>query len=134
MKQLFFLASLVSLACLSCKSKKDTTKTTEPAKTETTASTSSIVNYRLLVSFISKASGPDNTKVEALIAYVNGHPKKPVYKTVLWGREGESDFYFTLSELTKTEVTSFINEVKKIADGSDMMQIKENVQIEHQGR
>ncbi|MBI3517774.1 MAG: hypothetical protein HY062_00255 [Bacteroidetes bacterium] len=134
MKQLFFLASLVSLACLSCKSKKDVTKTSEATKTETTASADAPANYRLVISFISKGGGPDHKKQEALLAYVNGHPKKPAYKTVLWGREGENDFCFTLSELTKSEVTTFINEVKKIADGSDMMKIIENMPSEHQGR
>ncbi len=138
MKQLFFLASLISLACISCKSKKETAKTTEPAKTETTATATSTadapVNYRLVLSFISKGAGPDHKRQEAIMAYVNNHPKKPVYKTVLWGREGESDFCFTLSELNKTETASFINEIKKIVGDTDMIKVTENAQNEHQGR
>jgi len=137
MKRIFFLASLASLACLSCKAKKEAAKTAEatPTTEVTQQNSDSIVTYRLVVSFISKGGGPDHTKQTALLKYIESHPKKPAYKTVLWGREGENDYCFTLSELTtKAEVISFIDNVKKIAAGSDMMQVSENVPTQHKGR
>ncbi|MBC7694500.1 MAG: hypothetical protein H7141_03545 [Burkholderiales bacterium] len=136
MKRLFFLASLVTLACISCKAKKEATKISEaPQVTETKQAPETTIIYRLIVSFISKGAGLDRTKQSALLAYIDSHPKKPAYSSILWGREGENDYCFTLSELqTKAEITSFIENVKKIAGGSDMMQISENVVSQHKGR
>lgn len=135
MKTLYFLAAIVSLGCLSCKAKKETTKTETPQIIETKQTTNTDMTYRLIVSFISKGAGPDRSKQTALLAYVEAHPKKPAYKTVLWGREGETDYCFSLSELqTKAEMNSFLENVKKIAAGSDMMQLSENVVSQHRGR
>lgn len=89
----------------------------------------------MIVSFISKGAGTDSGKRSALLAYVDGHNLKPGYKTVMWGREGETDYCFTLSELTsKKDVVNFITEVRKIASGSDMMIISENAECQHKGR
>ena len=136
MKKLFFLISLISFVCISCKAKKETTKTTEVSQvTETKQAPDTLMTYRLIVSFISKGAGLDRTKQTALLAYVESHPKKPAYKTVLWGREGETDYCFSLSELqTKAEMNSFLENVKKIAAGSDMMQLSENAVSQHKGR
>ena len=135
MKKIFFLASLVSLACLSCKSKKEAVATTENTATVVPNTSDAPVTYRLIVSFISKGAGTDGEKRTAFLAYVNAHPKKPVYKTVVWGREGEADYCFNLSEFpSKKELITFIEDVKKIAAGSDMMNISENAECPHKGR
>ncbi|MES2567170.1 MAG: hypothetical protein V4565_09910 [Bacteroidota bacterium] len=136
MKRLFFLASLVSLACISCKAKKEASKSSEPTPVANLiTSQESSKTYRLIVSFISKGAGLDRTKQTTLLSYIESHPKKPAYTTVLWGREGETDYCFSLSELkTKAEINSFIENVKKIAAGSDMMQLSENAVSEHKGR
>ena len=136
MKQLFFLASLVSLACLSCKSKKEVAKTAAaPVTTATATAPDAPVTYRLLVSFTSKGAGTDSEKRTALLAYVDGHSKKPAYKTVNWGREGETDYCFNLSELTsKKDMIDFIEEVKKIAATSDRILVNENAECQHKGR
>jgi len=136
MKQLFFLASLVSLACISCKSKKEAVKSSQTATASSTAVTPDApITYRLIVSFISKGAGTDGPKRTAFLAYVNGHALKPAYKTVGWGREGEADYCFNLSELTsKKDLVAFIEEVKKISGGSDMMNVVENAECQHKGR
>ena len=136
MKQLFFLASLISLACISCKSKKETAKSTEStAAVATTQTPESTITYRLLVSFTSKGAGTDNEKRTAFLAYVDAHVKKPAYKTINWGREGETDYCFNLSELSaKKDMIAFIEEVKKIASGSDRIIIAENAECQHKGR
>ncbi len=136
MKQLFFLASLVSLACISCKSKKEATKVTEtaPIASTSTAPEAPIV-YRLLVSFISKGAGTDSEKRTAFLAYVDGHPSKIAYKTITWGREGETDYCFNLSELSgKKDMVAFIESVKKIAASSDRIIVSENAESQHKGR
>jgi len=135
MKKIFFLASLVSLACISCKSKKEATKTTENTASTVSTSSDKPVTYRLIVSFISKGAGTDSDKRTAFLAYVDGHALKPAYKTVTWGREGETDYCFNLSELTsKKDMVAFIDEVRKIAAGSDMMNVTENAECQHKGR
>lgn len=136
MKKLILLASFVSLACISCNAKKEAAKIAEvPQVTETKQTPDTSMTYRLIVSFISKGAGPDITKRTAFLSFIESHPKKPAYLPVLWGREGESDYLFRLSELkSKAEITSFIDNVKKIAEGSDMLQISENAVSQHKGR
>lgn len=136
MKKIFFLASLISLACTAaCKSKKEAVKTTDNTKTSVSNTPDSTITYRLIVSFISKGAGTDLEKRTAFLKYVESHPKKPAYKTVVWGREGEVDYCFNLSELSsKKEIDSFIADVKKIAAASDMVFISENAECQHKGR
>ncbi len=135
MKKLFFLASLISLACISCKSKKEAIKTTENTTSNATTSADAPITYRLIVSYISKGAGTDGTKRTAFLSYVDGHALKPAYKTVTWGREGETDYCFNLSELSsKKDIIDFISEVRKIAAGSDMMNVSENAECLHKGR
>lgn len=135
MKKIFFLASLISLACISCKSKKEAVKTTENTTSEATNTADKPVTYRLIVSFISKGAGTDSQKRSTFLDYIDKHPLKPAYKTVTWGREGETDYCFNLSELTaKNDLVTFIDEIKKIAAGSDMMNLTENAECQHKGR
>ena len=136
MKQLFFLASLISLACISCKSKKEAAIVTETAPVAaTSAAPETPIVYRLLVSFISKGAGPDSEKRTAFLAYVDAHPSKPAYKTVNWGREGEIDYCFNLSELSsKKDMIAFIESVRKIAAGSDRIIVNENAECQHKAR
>ena len=134
MKKLFFLASLVSLACLSSKSKKEAVKNAEITPIAYN-NAEAPVTYRLIVSFISKGAGTDHEKRTAFLKYVDSHPKKPKYKTAIWGREGEADYCFKLSEFkSKKEVAKFINDIKKMAVGTDMMSVSENAECPHKGR
>lgn len=135
MKKLFFLASLVSLACMTCKAKKETVKIIENTPASFSNTPDAPITYRLIVSFISKGAGTDPEKRTAILAYVKNHPKKPAYKTVIWGREGEADYCFTLSEFSSKKARAkFIADIKKIAAGSDMVFISENAECQHKGR
>jgi hypothetical protein len=135
MKKIFFLASVISLACTSCKSKKEVSKTIEnPANTASSVAATP-TSYRLIVSFISKGAGPDSEKIKSFLAYIDGHPKKPAYQTIAWGREGEVDYCFTLSELTsKKDLVGFIEDIKKIGAGNDMLIVSENAECQHKSR
>ncbi len=129
MKKLFFLAAISCLviSAISCKAKQETAST---PKTEDATP----VKYRLVVTFISKGSGPDREKTTALIAFVEAHAKKPSYKAEHWGREGESDYCFNLTELSKSEQTEFVASITKLMAGSDMVFIKENAEVSHKKR
>ncbi len=141
MKQLFILASLLVIASISicCKTKKNTTTSTTssvPATTEIAAALEDekTIQYRVIISFISKGAGIDLKLSSAITAYVSAHPKKPTSKIVSWGREGETDHCFLLKELTKTEQVDFIAGVKRIIGTSDMVLLTENSKCNHQGR
>jgi hypothetical protein len=140
MKNLFFLAAVSSLALstVSCKSKKDATASGGNSSTATSAAPASEpqpITYRLIVSFISKGAGTDGPKRTAFTEYVAANAKKPAYKEVRWGREGEGDYCFTLSEFkSEADKVSFIDGVKKIAAESDLIVVSENAQCQHKGR
>ena len=128
MKNLFFLSAIVCLviSSISCKSKQAATNLTNTKTEDVTPS-----KFRLVVSFISKGAGPDRVKTAALIAYVEAHPKKPAFTQEHWGREGETDYCFSLTELTKSEQIDFVTNVTKMMAGSDMVFIKENAESNH---
>lgn len=140
MKTIVTLAAVISLSfvSISCKSHKNTSSSGSAASTSSstaeTGSTSSEQSYRIIVSFTSKGAGTSAEKREAFLKYVESHPKKPAYKEVLWGREGETDYCLTLSELSKKEQVTFVDEVKKAMAGSDQVIITENAVSQHRGR
>lgn len=90
--------------------------------------------YRLIVSFISKGAGANSDQRQAFLNYVDSLAKKPAYKLVRWGREGETDYCFTLKELSKKEQSTFISEVKKKLAGSDRVFVEENAVCKHHAR
>jgi len=140
MKTIFILASAISLslATMACKSHKNASTSGSAASASTqnteTGNTSSEQTYRIIVSFTSKGAGTSTEKREAFLKYVESHPKKPAYKEVLWGREGETDYCLNLSELSKKEQLTFVEEVKKLMAGSDRVIITENAVSQHRGR
>jgi len=86
------------------------------------------VKYRVVVSFASQGSGIDAKKFEAITDFVNKHPKKPVYEVVMRGREGEREYCFHLKEIKKKEQKEFIEELRKLAQGSDIVSVTENAE------
>lgn len=131
MKNVFILASATFLffLALSCKSKQATSSTaTETAgdvKTQT---------YRLIISFMSRGAGTNSDQKTSILTYIDTHPKKPVSNKVLWGREGETDYCFTLKELKSAEQVEFISHIKKLSEGNDLISLSENAVCQHTGR
>lgn len=143
MKQTIIIVSLLFITSISigCKAKKETSSTTNSsastatnADTQTTMEDEKTIQYRLIISFISKGAGIDSKLSDAITAYTSSHPKKPASKLISWGREGENDHCFLLKELTKTEQVEFIAEIKKIIGSSDMVLLTENSKCMHKGR
>lgn len=91
-------------------------------------------SYRLIVSFISKGAGTDGKAHEKFLAYVQNHPKKPVFEEKRWGREGEKDYLFMLKEMNADEQKVFVEEVKKLVSSSDLIILKENEVYVKKGR
>lgn len=136
---LLLISATIALAALpACKSSKPASSAAATASGSTAqagdpASQAEPV-YRVIVSFTSKGAGTVAEKREAFLKYVESHPRKPAYKTVLWGREGETDYCLLLTELSKKEQLNFVEELKKAMAGSDQVIITENAECQHRGR
>jgi hypothetical protein len=87
---------------------------------------------RLVISFISKGGGIDRNTKNKVLAYLESynktHGKSILYETIRWGREGEVDFCFSLSELKKKEQNKFIQELKSLVGNSENVRIAENTE------
>ncbi|MBS1637889.1 MAG: hypothetical protein JST26_18395 [Bacteroidetes bacterium] len=136
MKHLPKTLILVSLLAVftACKSHKDAGASSATSSTQSSSDNTAKETYRLIVSFMSKGNGANSDQRQKFLDYVAQHPKKPEYKSVMWGREGETDYCFKLTELSKKEQTEFVDAVKKITEGTTLVGIKENVECEHKGR
>ena len=124
------ITTLFSFVSANCQAQKNQTKLLS-AQTATIQNTKTKkLKFALIISFTSHAYGIDGEKYDAIIKYISTHPKKPKYKLYGWGREGERDICMNLKELTKPERKTFINEIKKLANGSDRVLINLNVEKE----
>jgi len=90
-----------------------------------------VENYRLHVSFISIGQGIDDETRQKFIDWVNNYPKKIVFEEAFWGREGEADYCFKLSEFSVSEQEDFIKKAKELLLGSNLVNINENVPCSH---
>ncbi|MBC7862760.1 MAG: hypothetical protein IAF38_07285 [Bacteroidia bacterium] len=118
----FVLIMSIGISGTACKTSKGASSS---AKTVTAD------NYRLIITFISKGGGTDGKALEAITKFLDEHAKKPVYEKFNWGREGERDFCLKLSEFSTKEQKNFIEEVKKIAANSELVQFSENAPCVH---
>ena len=86
--------------------------------------------YRFHVSFISMGSGTDFKAKQAYLEFIRSFEEKNkikiMYEVAHWGREGESDFCFRLSELGKDGQIQFIADSKAYLKTSKLVRIAEN--------
>lgn len=86
------------------------------AQSKTPAKADADGKYALVISFGSRASGPDREGIKKLNELITATEKK--YKKSLnynighWGREGETDFSFDLAGLSKRQQKRFIKSVE----------------------
>ena len=129
MKNIVILLVL-SLMVIQCNAQKNQTKPQVVATATSQNPPTKVLKFALIISFTSHASGIDGEKYDAIIKYISNHPKKPKYKIYGWGREGERDICMNLKELKKSERKAFIDEIKKLANGSDRVFVNTDVQKE----
>ncbi|MBK7966836.1 MAG: hypothetical protein IPK10_17305 [Bacteroidetes bacterium] len=140
-----------ALTVSACKSSKNSNET--PAKIETESVETNPTNtgkplvsmeywtreqaqagpdtFRLVVSFISFGAGTDPESKTILETYVYDYKLKNnkvvSYYMIPWGREGEVDCCFLLDELNASEQNYFIEGLKKVIQGRELIQINENM-------
>ena len=107
-----------------------TTQTTVSSNTNKTQGDTVPAVYRVVVSFISIGEGTDANARPMLDKYVqqfmDGTSKRIVNDAHAWGREGESDICFTLDNLTPEEQVRFVNGLKEVFKGRELVHIIEN--------
>ena len=106
------------LSVSSCKSK---TAPLQPENNTTSKST-----CRLVISFVSRASGINKKAFEDFKRYLLEEESEIKYEIKNWGREGEKDICFDLNELTAAQQNQFIERMKTKLEGKDLIRIKEN--------
>jgi hypothetical protein len=115
---------LLTLAIFSCDPAKRIAK--KNAKMEV----KSDENCRFSISFISIGGGTDGDAKKQFETYivkfdVNNNTKLD-YETVKWGREGEVDYCFKLSELKPKQQEIFISDLKELLKDSKLVRYQEN--------
>ncbi|MFM7175992.1 MAG: hypothetical protein ACKO0X_01050 [Bacteroidota bacterium] len=145
MKAIIISSILVCLVILGCGSTQNTTANEsapvvprDPAKerAETVEDEQqAAMKYRLIVSFISIGEGPDfnaKTGLDRVIADWEKQKGKALKQEQYpWGREGEVDYCFQLSELNSADQQSFINDIKASIGTSKLVQVSENQPCMH---
>jgi hypothetical protein len=88
-------------------------------------------SYRFNISFISIGSGTDRKAKEQFTKFVSEFEErnntKLSYETVSWGREGEHDYCFKLTELNTKQQEKFITGLKELLKNSTLVRYNENV-------
>ncbi len=86
--------------------------------------------YRFTISFISIGAGIDYKAKAKFDAFVLDFGKrnsgKLKHETVGWGREGETDYCFALTELNARQQGAFVQESKALLKDNELVQMAEN--------
>ena len=119
-----YISFLFLVLAFACNTKKKTVSI-EEAPMEITDSTS-----RFIVSFISYGAGTDYQAKKQfknfLETYQLNNNISITYSTSPWGREGEIDYCFQLSELSLEKQEAFILQLKETLKESTLVRYKEN--------
>ncbi len=122
MKQILtsLVLSVVTLVLISCKTKSATQNTSTGDKTSTEAASTCAAK----VNFGSYGGGIDGAKYEAIKKLIEA--KKLKFEEKRMGREGETELCLPLTELKKTEKAAFIEQLKKTAEGGQLVSVSTN--------
>ncbi len=121
-----FIVILISVF-FSCKG----FKTIQQAKNNQSKEQISDTIYHFNISFISIGSGIDGKAKERFLAFVNDFQIKRniliEMETVNWGREGEIDYCFKLTQLNSDEQAKFISDTKELLKTSKLVRYSQNI-------
>lgn len=118
------MGSLLFLSFASCKSKeKPTSSSSQPVATSDPTVYKGVTNdsCAVEVAFGSYGSGIDGKALEAVMAKID--EKKLKYTSKNIGREGERRICLPLTELKSKEKTDFVDQLKKIASGGQLVSV-----------
>ena len=138
MQRIMIIIALAGLQA--CKCPEKTTSATAGTTTVVTDAGSNDLNAiqdssagttdRLVVSFISIGEGTFPKAKGLMDEYINQFEQKHntdiTYSTKPWGREGESDQIFDLKGLNAEQEAEFVNGMKQVFEGNQLIIIEEN--------
>ncbi len=82
--------------------------------------------YPVKVSFISYGAGTDAKADKVFDAFIKNYSKTLAYEKTGWGREGEHDYCFKLTELKARKQKKFIAKLKAEMKPYELVRITEN--------
>jgi hypothetical protein len=88
-------------------------------------------NYPLVLSFYSIGTGVDGNHLRKFNDFLESYQPKLNPIVTPWGREGEVDFCFTLSELSTKQRSQFIKQVREQLKDCKLVHINENAPCVH---
>lgn len=80
--------------------------------------------YRLIISFFSIGEGINLKTNEEFEKFLSSYTPKIKHELITWGREGEKDYCFKLTELTDVQQEEFVRKAKEVT--TKKVHIKEN--------
>lgn len=86
----------------------------ENSKSQHKSSAPADEKYRLVVSFFSIGEGVNKPVADKFLKFVAEYSTKVKYESFSWGREGEVDYCFKLSELSPSQQDEFVLKAKDI--------------------
>ena len=105
------------------------------AKSQKTTIVMEPTKYRVIVSFFSRGDGTGSETISKLESYIASYEKKVkktiAYEKVSWGKEGEYDLCFYLTELSKSKQADFVKGLANVTKGSTNTNIIENSVCTH---
>lgn len=137
---IYSLALILCISTSACKSQKSSQSSSTASNNtsasgaqnnqtqNTTQNTNNSVQeiYRLSVSFYSIGAGTDGEAIGKFTKFLEEYKPKVAHEISRWGREGEVNFCFRLSELKPKEQEKFVAEVKKLLASCQLVHIEEN--------
>jgi hypothetical protein len=96
-----------------------------------------IAHSRLIISFNSPGNGIDYKAKKEIDGFISSYEKEqgvPLAKEEIhWGKEGELDYCFKLSELAKEDQEDFVSRIKSLVRKSKRTGIVENAPCRNKG-
>lgn len=112
-----FSIGMLYTSCKSLKGNKEHTEVDNVAAEESS---------RFIVSFYSPGNGIDRNAKNKFDAFLKKFEPTLAYTTTKWGREGEVDYCFDLTELSAEQQEAFIASAKELLSTSKKVRFSEN--------
>lgn len=127
---LFIICSCFLLS-ISCKSNNSTKASDKDNKSTVNQATKQEEKYTLVLSFYSIGTGVDGNNLRKFSEFLENYQPKLNPIVTPWGREGEVDFCFTLSELSTKQRSQFVKQVREQLKDCKLVHINENAPCVH---
>lgn len=127
----FYIIYSLLLLVLSCKSNNSTKASDKTNQSTVNQNTIQEEKYPLVLSFYSIGSGVDGNHLRKFSEFLESYQPKLTPIVTPWGREGEVDFCFTLSELSTKQRSQFVKQVREQLKDCKLVHINENAPCVH---